>query len=178
MRGYSLVLVAVAAGLISGCSVPIQAGSHLRNDEPVAVPATFSWNQPADRALGDPRLEGNQFFEARLHESVEWHLALRGIHPAASSPTYLVHHHLTLADHDYVAEVLTDAGVAQTEERYEMGSVTVHIVEAATGETVWLGWAQANVEPALKGPDQMRAWVNRIVQRMFSRWPVLTRTSQ
>jgi hypothetical protein len=159
--------------LLSGCGVSITAGSHMPSPIDVGDGPTFAWNQGSDRVGGDPRLEGNQFFEESLHEAVAWHLALRGIREASASPTYLIHHHLTLAEHAYVEEVMNDAGVSRTETvSYEEGSVTVHIVDAATGGTVWLGWAQADVEPALHGPEEMRRWVYDLVGSMFRKWPV------
>jgi hypothetical protein len=70
-------------------------------------------------------------------------------------------------------EVIDESGYPTTEVyAYEQGTVVVHLVDAGTGRDVWVGWAQANVEAALTGPEAMRAWVYEIVGRMFGDWPV------
>lgn len=174
-----IAIAIVASGMLSACGVPIVAGSHFARDLTGTRGATFAWDQSGDLVLGDPRLEGNSFFEDRLHEAVEWHLALRGIRLARSSPTFVAHHHLTLTEHEYVEEVMDDAGIPWTQSyTYEQGSVAVHLVDAATGETVWLAWAQADIRPALAGPDQMQAWVYGLVNEMFRRWPIPSRTGE
>jgi hypothetical protein len=179
MSARAVLLALAAATALTACGVPIDAGAHFARDLDLSRGATFAWNQPADRAHGDPRLEGNAVFEQALHEAIEWHLALRGLHPTDASPAFLVHHHLTLAEHKYMQEVVDDAGQPQTESyAYEGGNVVVHLVEAASGETVWVGWAQANIEPALAGPDPMRRWVNAVVAEIFERWPQLPRSAE
>jgi hypothetical protein len=159
--------------VFAGCSVPIQSGAHFASGREPGQETTFAWNDEADRTQGDVRLEDNAFFHARLHEAVEWELNLRGIRHSESNPALLIHHHLSLADHEMEREVVDDAGVATSEtEIYEGGSVVLHIVDAQTGDDVWVAWAQANIEPALTNPDAMRSWVYDLVGEMFDDWPV------
>jgi len=164
--------------LLAGCGVPIESGAHLSPAWDAGRRATFAWRDEADRTLGDPRLEGNRFFHERLHEAVEWELSLRGIHYSATNPDLLIHHHLTLADHAWEQEVTDEAGVTHTEsEIYEGGNVVIHVVDTRTGDDVWVGWARANIEPALVSPDAMRNWVYDLVGAMFSDWPVPERSA-
>lgn len=177
MRARNAFLV--ATGLVTSlaaCGVPIRTG----NSAPPSVPApgalTFAWNQERDRVLGDPRLDNNRFFEDRLHEAVEWELSLRGIRRVDSNPDLMVHHHLSLEDHEDMVETIDEAGYTTTEAySYEGGTVVVHLVSTRTGENFWLAWGQANIEPALAGPESMRTWVYDLVRKMFERWPVPAR---
>jgi len=180
MRRVAPVLLgAVAVGLLTACGLPVRTGMHFAREIDPSQAPTFAWDQSADRVAGDPRLEGNRFFEERLHEAVEWQLALRGIHPAESAPTLLVHHHLSLADHELEEETRDAADRRVSEpETYEMGTIVVHLSDAASGETVWIGWAQAEIEPALTGPEGMRRWVYDVVGEMFRRWPTLERAAR
>jgi hypothetical protein len=173
MKALTGALVVVGLATLSGCGVPIASGSHFALElEPAAQP-TFAWRDESDRIVGDSRLEGNRFFHQRLHEAVEWELSLRGIRYSENDPDLLIHHHLSLADHVMESEVIDDSGATTTESYvYEGGSVVMHIEDARTGEDVWVAWAQANVEPALRSPDAMRGWVYDMVGNMFSRWPV------
>ena len=165
----------MAAGLpvLAACGVPILSGAHLSTGWDVGRSASFAWRDEVDRTVGDARLRDNRFFHDRLHEAVEWELSLRGIRYDASAPDLLIHHHLSLAEHVLEREVMDEAGFATTEtEIYEGGSVVVHLVDARNGEDVWVGWAQANIEPALTGPESMRRWVYNMVGHMFEDWPL------
>jgi hypothetical protein len=164
--------------VLAACGVPIQSGAHFSSGWQPAR-ATFAWNDEADHTQGDVRLEDNAFFHARLHEAVEWELNLRGIRYSEANPGLLIHHHFSLADHELEREVIDEAGIRETEvEVYEGGSVVVHIVDARSGDDLWVAWAQANIEPALASPDAMRGWVYGLVGEMFERWNVPERAVQ
>jgi hypothetical protein len=172
-----LAAAAAVIPVLAGCGVPIQSGSHLSPTWDMSRPSTFAWLDEADRTSGDTRLEGSLFFHDRLHEAVEWELSLRGIRYSDLNPELLVHHHLSLADHVWEREVTDDQGYQSVEsDVYEGGTVVVHIVNAQTGEDVWVGWAQANIEAAFTSPEAMRRWVYDLVGQMFRDWPVPPRT--
>jgi hypothetical protein len=169
-----LASMAVLASVVTACGVPIQSGTYRSPSAQLDRGLTFAWNEESDRETGDSRLEGNRFFEERLHEAIEWELALRGIHPAeGGAPDLRIHHHLTLEDHDYAADVVDESGVSSTEVyTIEEGNVVVHLVDADSGETLWIGWGQANVEPALTSPANMSDWVYALVREIFDDWAV------
>lgn len=160
----------------TACGVPIQSGAHFGRAWNPRPELTFAWEDEADHTQGDPRLQNNRFFHARLHEAVEFELAMRGIRYDATNPDILIHHHLSLAEHAMEREVVDEAGITTTqEETYEGGSVVVHLEDASTGDDLWVGWAHANVEPALVNPNAMRNWVYDLVGQMFKDWPVSSR---
>jgi hypothetical protein len=172
-----LVATIAALPLLAGCGVPIQSGAHLDPTWDAGRRATFAWRDTADRTLGDARLDGNRFFHERLHEAVEWELSLRGIQYSETNPDILIHHHLTLSDHMWEQEVTDEAGVTRTEtEIYEGGNVVIHLVDARSADDVWVGWARANIEPALVSPAAMESWVYDLVAAMFKQWPEASRT--
>jgi hypothetical protein len=161
----------------TGCGVPIQSGSHFASGWRPSPRATFAWNDEADHTQGDVRLQDNAFFHARLHEAVEWELNLRGIRQTDSNAALLIHHHLSLANHELEREIVDESGNRRSEtETYEGGSVVLHIVDVRTGEDRWVAWGQANIEPALTSPGAMRSWVYALVGEMFGNWPVPART--
>jgi hypothetical protein len=168
-------LILVAVGLmpaLAACGTSVRTGAYSPPGSGAVAGATFAWNEQRDRVSGDPRLENNQFFEDRLHEAIEWELGLRGIRHDEASPDLLVHHHLTLDNHELAQEVTNEGGYSTTEVyEYEGGTIVVHIVDTRTNANLWLGWAEAAVEPALVGPDAMRTWVYDLVHTMFRRWP-------
>jgi hypothetical protein len=180
MDARRLIPLLAVASLLASCAPAIRSGTHQAPDGPPAGGLTFAWDQESDRAYGDPRLEGNRFFEDRLHEAIEWELALRGIHPTESAaPDLRVHHHLSLADHQWEQEIAEEGGYARTEVfTAKEASVVVHIVDAKSGKDVWVGWAQADVDAAIANPDTMRSWVYALVGSMFGRWSQAERAVQ
>ena len=171
-----------AAGLVfvlAACGPTIRSGMRRAPDAQLGGGLTFVWDQESDRVYGDVRLEGNRFFEDRLHEAVEWELALRGIHRTdAATGDLRVHHHLSLTDHTWEEEIAEEGGYTRTELlTAEEGSVVVHVVDAATGKDIWVGWAEAAVDVAFTDPDSMRSWVYALVGEMFDGWPEAQRAA-
>ena len=158
--------------LLAACGVAVQSGATSTPDVPLESGLTFAWHQEGDRVLGDPRLADNRFFEESLHDAVEFELSLRGIHEDDSSPDLLIHHHLSVSGHESEAEITGADGTRETQViQFDEGSVVVHIHYPDHRE-FWIGWAYADLEPALAGPDSMRGWVQRLVHQMFRTWPV------
>jgi hypothetical protein len=164
---------------MASCATPVTSGSYFdptaffSPDRDGGQGVTFAWDQ--ETVIGDPRLANNEFFEERLHEAVEWELSLRGFRRDDLFPRLLLHHHLTLADHELVLEGPNDPtaeSLGPVSYVFEEGTVVVHLADLETGDDLWLGWAAANVEPALEGPDQMRTLVYRVVGEMFKDWPI------
>lgn len=173
---YMGFLLMVGLASLTACGVPIVSGAHFTDDWEPARQTTFAWADERDRTFGDSRLDGNEFFHAKLHETVDWELALRGIRYRETDPDLLVHHHLSLSDHVFESEVVDEAGAVTTEsDVYEGGSLVVHIVDARSGEDVWVGWGEANVEPAFASPAAMENWVHDLVGHMFKDWPAPAR---
>lgn len=177
MKAYGGFLIVAGLAVLSGCGVPIQSGAHFTQDWAPDRQTTFAWRDEADRTVGDSRLAGNRFFHQKLHEAVEWELSLRGVRYDEVDPDLVIHHHLSLADHVYEAEVVDDSGATVTQtEVYEGGSLVLHIVDARNDEDVWVAWGQANVEPAFQSPASMERWVYDLVGEMFEDWPVSPRS--
>jgi hypothetical protein len=167
-----LILSLLLVPMLGACGVSMRSGSHFPQGS-ISGPLTFAWSQAGDRVTGDPRLQNNPFFEERLHEAIEWELSMRGIRRVDGAADLSIHHHLSMADHELIDEAVDESGHSRQQVlSYTEGTVVVHIVDNRTGRDVWLGWAQANMEPALQGPEQMRRWVYGMVKEMFRRWPL------
>jgi len=176
MKAYRGLLLVVGLAALSACGVPIQSGAHFTESWSPDRHMTFAWRDEIDRVVGDSRLEGNEFFHRRVHEAVEWELAIRGIRFVEEDPDIMVHHHLSLADHSYETEVVDDMGDVTVETGvYEEGSLVIHLQDARNGDDLWISWGRANVEPALASPDNMQAWVFDLVGDMFDDWPLAAR---
>ena len=176
MRALKWITLIVAVPLFSACGVPIQSGANFSPSWEPARHVTFAWRDTQDRIVGDSRLAGNEFFHQRLHEAVGWELSLRGMRYSETDPDVLIHHHLSLDDHERVTEMVDKEGVVDTDTYvYEGASLVVHMVDARTDETTWLAWAEASVEPAFASPDAMSRWVYDVVGDMFEDWRLAPR---
>ena len=177
MRAHKWFALMLAIPMLTACSIPIRSAAHVAPSFEPARQATYAWRDTLDRVQGDSRLEGNEYFHERLHEAVGWELSLRGFRYDDADPDLFIHHHLSLADHFMESEIIDEAGMSTTETyTYEGAGLVVHIVDARTGEDMWVAWAEASVEPAFRSPDAMSRWVYDLVGDMFKDWPVPPRS--
>jgi hypothetical protein len=167
--------------ITTGCAPGMQANSDYQTGLDFGRYSTFAWDEDAIRETGDVRLENNPFFQDRLFEAVARELSARGIRRDDSSPDLLVHYHLSVVDHIEVFETNPESGYPDSEYgpgtdiiQYEQGTFIVHLVDAETGENLWIGWAQGKIESALNDSVKMREWVDEAVGMMFDDFPVLT----
>ena len=99
-----------------------------------------------------------------------------------ASPELLVHYHVSVEDHVGVFEARgrpVDPRLPTLEHtpgteviQYEQGSLVIHFVDAGADETLWVGWAQGDVGPALTDSERMREWVDGALAKMFEDFPV------
>jgi hypothetical protein len=164
--------------LASACSPGIRAGADYAPGVNLGSFATFTWDEPDTRPVGDPRLENNPFFEARLHEAIERELNARGLREADSGAGLVVHHHATVRDHIEVYEADREAGYTTAEYgegtrvlQYDEGTLLVDIANADTREVIWRGWAQFDISAALVNPEIMSKQIDEAVARIFEFFP-------
>ncbi|MDX1568620.1 MAG: DUF4136 domain-containing protein [Longimicrobiales bacterium] len=166
------LMTAAVALVAASCSVPMRGGGYFEPDANIDRYSSFAFDEHMDTPSRDSRLANNRFFEERLHEAIERELSWRGIHLDESDPGIVVHHHTSVADHVMVTEAVGEEGVPYEDVyEYEEGTVLVHLVDADTGENLWLGWAQADVAPAFQSPAAMTEWIDELLAQMFEGWP-------
>jgi len=165
--------------LSSGCATTIQAGADFAPGVDLNRFSSFTWAEPDERPVGDPRLENNPFFVQRLHDAIEWELATRGIRFDEANPALTVHHHATVRERIDVYAADRDAGYTSAEygegthvTQFAEGTFLVDIADAATDEILWRGWAQLDIGAALGDPERMREQVDEALRRMFVGFPV------
>lgn len=168
----ALVLGACASGM------RVQAGADYSTSVDFARYATFVWEEPDDRPVGDPRLENNELFEDRLHAAVAFELSRAGIREANAGPALIVHHHATVRSRVDVYEADAEAGYRTTEFgegtqviQYDQGTILVDLADAETRDLIWRGWAQFDIGQALSDPDLMVDAINEAIEKMFEEFP-------
>ncbi len=178
MRALTWGLLVAGVSLnIAACGITTRAGADYDRDAAFRPYGTYSWDDPPEGPIGNPLLEGNPFFEARLYEAVERQLSVRGIRHAGSAAALRVHHHISVQDHIEVFEAAdasasSDFGSGTQVVQYEEDIFLVDVADASTGETIWLGWARGEIGRALTDPERMREWVEEAITLMFDDFPI------
>jgi hypothetical protein len=179
MRTTKALALATVALLGSGCvSIPVTAGADMEPGYDFTQYTSYTWDEPDERPVGDPRLDNNPFFVHRLHAAIHWELATRGIEYGAEGPALTVHHHAIVRDRVEVFEAdrssgfTTEYGEGTQVIQYEEGTFMVDIADARTKEVVWRGWARLDLGKALDDPLEMRDQIDLAIGKMFESFPI------
>jgi hypothetical protein len=177
MSRLPLFAILTAAALGVGCA-SMNVSSYVDQAADFTEFATFDWGAPDNLPTGDPRLDNNPFFRDYLMGAVEKQLAARGYRRASDrQPQLLVHYHANVAQRFEVhgleptnyPNCMPNCEPAIVE--YEEGTIVVDVVNAATGDVVWRGWAQGDLRVFIDDQDAMHQHVVRSVERMFEALP-------
>lgn len=177
MRTRALMAVTVSAA-VAACGLGVVAGADFAPTVDFAQYSSFTWDEPDDRPVGDPRLENNPFFEERLHGAIAIELAEQGIRQRDQGPGLIVHHHATVRSRVDVYEADERAGyggrtyVEGTQVvQFDQGTILVDIADAHTKDVIWRGWAQFDISRALSDPTIMTQAIDEAIRKMFENFP-------
>ncbi len=166
----SLVLLAGTA-----CAT-MDIGADYEQSATLAPFGSFAFDTRDALPTGDPRLDNNPFFDARMRAAVEFEMAAKGLKRTATSADLLVHYHATVSqrvdvlrsdtERGYTDVTGTPANVVQFDE----GTIVVDVVDAKSKKVIWRGWARADLGGVLSDPHTMDAFVQKAVHGMFTRF--------
>lgn len=138
---------------------------------------TYDWAPPDPLPTGDPRLDANPFFDARVRAAVDGQLTATGLTQSADSPDLLVHYHASVRDRLDVYRIDTERGYlpgyegAEQVSVYEEGTLLVDLVDAETLRVIWRGWAQTDIQGVIDNRVRMEQMIQEATRRMFERFP-------
>jgi hypothetical protein len=180
MQGFTRPLVVTLLALtVTGCATTMTVSSHVAPTADFARYRSYDWG-PADALpTGDPRLDGNPFFQDYLQGAIERQLALKGLEKSTSgTPDLLIHYHANVSQRINVSVVDRRLGYCYGEdclvemvEEYEAGTLVLDMVDTRTNKVVWRGWAQDSVEGAIGNQDRMEGKIDEAIPRMLARLP-------
>jgi hypothetical protein len=167
-----LVVAALAALLaVPGCAT-MEVSSYVGPRRLEAPARTYGWGQAAVQPTGDPRLDNNEFFEARVRAAVERQLAQRGWRKS-DAPDVLVHFHASVVqDLRFVgAETATGYCADCRPEVFDSGTLLIDLVSAGDEHLIWRGWAKDNLDGLVDNQQWLDERVDQAITRIFSKWP-------
>jgi len=174
-----LASLALAASLLLpvGCAT-VTTGADFTPETRFPDFKTFSWGPRDDLPTGDPRLDNNPFFDARVRSAVEWELTTRGLKPVDNGADLNLHYHISIqqridvfavdriAGYDYPGQA-RDSALSV----YDEGTLIVDMVETGSRQVIWRGWAKTDLGGVIDRPDRLKARVDEAVAAMFRRYP-------
>lgn len=167
----------VASLAAGGCAIPMSAGAHLDRAQDFSVYRTYAWGPADARPTGDARLDGDPFFQDRMQGAIEKQLAARGLSLATGSTDLVIHYHAVISERidinriDQAYGYCADGACAPEVTRYEQGTLVLDIIDRRTQKLVWRGWAQSDIERALRDRSRLGALIDAAAERMMQRFP-------
>jgi hypothetical protein len=149
---------------------------------------TYDWVAGPQESSGDKRVD-NSLVDIRIRTTVDGQLGLKGYSkPASGKPDFYVAYHASLKDLVNASSVSHYSGFGVGERpgygggwpggsrtvtdvhAYKEGTLILDVVDGKTGELVWRGIAQAEVEPA-KTPEEKQGRIRNAVHEMLTHFP-------
>jgi hypothetical protein len=167
-------IAALCAFPLAACA-PITVRSYSERAFDIGRYRTYAWG-PADiHGTGDPRLDNNEFFEARVRQQVERQLTLRGFEKTSAPPDLLVHYHASFSQKMDLADIDRQyPPCAAADCRpfvYDAGTLVVDLVDARANTLLWRGWAEGSMDGAIDNQTWLEARVDDAVARILRRLP-------
>jgi hypothetical protein len=169
--GLSAVLATTVA--LAACA-SMTVNSYVERSARFTQYRTYQWGPVDTFSTGDPRLDGNTFFQERVKEEVDKQLATRGFEQVnTGAPDMWLHYHAS------VTQEVEPNGADRKYEycdtcepyAYDAGTLVIDIVDAGTSKLVWRGWAEGSIQGAIDNQDWMEQRISEAVGRILSKLP-------
>lgn len=164
---------AAFALLVAGACATTRVNGVLERGMDFAQYRSYAWAASDQFSTGDPRLDNNELFQARLRADVDRELGRRGYELASPATAALtVHFHTSVRQQIDVNALDQRFGYCEEchSSVYDAGTLTLDLVDSRTKKLVWRGWS----EGVLDGIDEQRVLESRLddaVRRILSKLP-------
>jgi hypothetical protein len=165
--------MAVAALALAGCA-STNIGSFVERGADFNRYMTYGWGPTEALSTGDPRLDNNEFFQARVQTAVEGQLAAKGLTRAtAGTPDLLVHYHANVTQRIDVNVLDQEYGYCEDcrASVYDAGTLTLDLVDTRSERLVWRGWAERSLDGVIEDQEWLERSIDDAVARILSRLP-------
>ena len=173
LRHLGTLWAVLCAVLVSACAT-VGVSTFVARGADFTRYHTYSWAAGEQQETGDPRLDNNPFFHARVLADVDEQLSRRGFEKITSgTPDFVVHYYAS------VAQRLDLNGTGQkygscrdcTPYVFDAGTLLIDVVDARTNLLVWRGWAEDSVDGLINDQPRFEQRVDAAVTRILERLP-------
>lgn len=167
----------LAAGVLAACTAP-QVGYDYDTTAPFRTYRTYDWISTLQEPRGDKRVD-NTLVDGRIRAAVETQLRSKGYRvPASGTPDFYVAYQAGVTDlmkgastQHYIGDRAHGTYTTTSDiQPYKAGMLQVDVVDGATRQLVWRGYAEAEVTAGAT-PKERDQRINRIVEEMFTHFP-------
>ena len=178
MRRHHLPFFVITLLLILDACSSAQVGYDFDRGADFSRYRTYAWMSSAQQTTGDKRLDSS-LVNARIRAAVDAQLRAKGYLASPNgSPDFLIAYHAGMKDmmkgastQNYIGDrghgTFTTISDIQP---YHEGTLTIDIVDAASGQLIWQASATADVEQSL-GPEERDARIKSVVRAMLAHFP-------
>jgi uncharacterized protein DUF4136 len=162
---------ALFAMTLAGCAT-LHVYSFTERGADVTRYRTYDWAVEAPKATGDPRLDGNPFFNDRVHAAVEKELAKHGFEKTGAAEAQLrLHYHASITQDIDLGPADPNYGTCDTctPTVYDAGTLLIDLVDSRTDKLVWRGWAEGGFDNAIDNQKLMEDRIDEAVRRIFEK---------
>jgi len=176
LRFASIVGVVWATLVLAGCAT-MRVGSFVERGTNLTAYRTYAWASDAQLSTGDPRLDNNEFFQARLQAAVEKGLGARGLEKAESGQAdFVLHYHASMTQKVDAGGVDAKYGYCEDcrPSVFDAGTLTLDVVDARTNKLAWRGWAQSTFDGVVDNQQWLERRIDESVGRILRTFAVRT----
>lgn len=174
--------LALAIALAAAPAVLSAMEVESRHDPAADFGAYRTFDLQERPATSRGRFAAGSDYDRRVREILERRLSDRGFERTDTDPDFLVAYSLGREEHldpsGARRQVAPGVSIAWEEgdlvRAYTEGSLTIEIVDAASGKAVWAGWATEVIdepERLLDQPDRLMRKIDKAVRRIVKRFP-------
>lgn len=166
----------IAAILTASACAPLRVNSYEWPGADLAGYRTFTWGQQDRFSTGDPRLDNNEIFRARVRRAVERELAGRRLESGpAETADVILHVHAHIDQRIESRSIDRDLGPcapgACGPYVYEAGTVLIDLVDRRTNRLAWRGWAEGSLDAVIDDQARLEQAIDQAVAKILARLP-------
>jgi hypothetical protein len=171
MTRYGFALAVIVAATV-GCA-PLAVNWYRVSGFDARHYRTYAWEPTSPQPTGDPRLDGNRFFDERVRSAVDSQLMARGFEPRTDTRAdLLVRYHATVTqklevvppDPDTSTQPPSGAGKVEV---FDAGTLVIDFIDARSNVLVWRGWAEAILDGTIDHQPALERRVDDAVARIM-----------
>jgi Domain of unknown function (DUF4136) len=168
LRQPGTIAAVLCASIVSGCA-SIEVRSFTERGTDFSRYHTYNWAADGQQPTGDPRLDNNPFFQARVQADVDEQLSKRGFEKVTSGTPDLVLRYYAKVDQRL--EVSNAYCVDCKPSVYDAGTLLIDLVDARSNNLVWRGWAEGSIDGAIDNQLWLEEKVDEAVRLILERLP-------